>query len=135
MKKLSLFLIILLSLFVFACSKKEKSERFRLLTTPTWVADSLLANRVDASGPGQMLEKFKGDAKFRDDGTGTFGSYTGVWRLSNDESEITIVTDSLVFPIICDIVELKTTSLKITTVVPDKNTQEPVDIRMTFKAK
>jgi hypothetical protein len=135
MKKLSLFLIIVFSLFVFACSKKEKSERFRLLTTPTWVADSLLANRVDASGPGQMLEKFKGDAKFRDDGTGTFGSYTGEWRLSGDESEITIVTDSLVLPIICDIVELKTTSLKITTVVPDKNTQEPVDIRMTFKVK
>ncbi len=135
MKKLSLLILIVFSLFVFACSKKEKSERFRLLTTPTWTSDSLLANRVDASGPGQMLEKFKGDAKFRDDGTGTFGSYTGQWRLNGDESEITIVTDSLILPIICDIVELKTTSLKITTVVPDKNTQLPVDIRMTFKVK
>lgn len=135
MKKLSLFLIIVFSIFVIACSKKEKSERFRLLTTPTWTADSLLANGVDASGPGQMLEKFKGDAKFKVDGTGTFGSYTGQWRLNGDESQITIVTDSLVLPIICDIVELKTTSLKVTTVVPDKNTQQPVDIRMTFKVK
>jgi hypothetical protein len=135
MKKLSLFLIIVLSLFVFACNKKEKSERFKLLTIPVWTSDSLLANKLDASGPGGMLEKFKGDAKFKDDGTGTFGYYTGKWRFNSAETEITIVTDSLVLPIICDIVELKTTSLKITTVVPDKITQAPVDIRMTFKAK
>jgi hypothetical protein len=135
MKKLSLLFLITFSLFVFACSKKEKSETFRLLTTPTWTADSLLANKVDASGPGEMLEKFKGDAKFGEDGTGTFGSYSGQWRLNSTETQVTIVTDSLILPIICDIIELKTTSLKITTVVPDKNTQEPVDIRMTFKAK
>jgi hypothetical protein len=135
MKKLSLFFLITFSLFVFACTKKEKSEKFKLLTTPTWISDSLLANKVDASGPGEMLEKFKGDAKFGEDGTGTFGFYSGQWRLNSSETQVTIVTDSLILPIICDIIELKTTSLKITTVVSDKNTQEPVDIRMTFKAK
>jgi len=135
MKKLSLSFIILFSLFVFACSKQEKSEKFKLLTTPVWTADSLLANKLDASGPGGLLEKFKGDAEFREDGKGTFGSYTGQWRFNPAETEITIVTDSMPLPIVCDIVELKITSLKITTVVPDKNTYEPINIRMTFKAK
>lgn len=135
MKKASLGLITFLSLLVFACNKKEKSEKFLLLTTPTWATDSLLANGVDASGTGQLLEKFKGDAKFREDGTGTFGKYTGIWRFNEPETEITIVTDSLVLPIICNIVKLTTTDLKITTVVPDKVTSEPIDIRMTFKAK
>jgi hypothetical protein len=137
MKKLSLFLIILFSLFVFACSKPEKSEKFKLLTTPVWTSDSLLANKLDASGPGGLLEKFKGDAEFKEDGTGTFGSYIGSWVFNPAETEITIFSDSLPnrLPVTCDIVELKTTSLKITTIVPDKNTLEPIDIRMTFKAK
>jgi hypothetical protein len=135
MKRVSIFIIISFSLIVLACNKKEKSERFLLLTTPTWATDSLLANGVDASGTGGLLEKFKGDAKFREDGSGTFGKYTGQWRFNEPETEVTIVTDSLVLPIICDIVKLTSASLKITTVVPDKITQEPVDIRMTFKAK
>jgi len=135
MKKLSLLFLILVSLFVFACSKQERSEKFKLLTTPVWASDSLLANKQDASGPGGLLEKFKGDAKFKDDGTGTFGSYVGQWAFNKTETEITILSDSLQFPVICDIVELKSTSLKITTVVPDKNTLVPIDIRMTFKAK
>jgi hypothetical protein len=135
MKRVSWLLIISFSLIVFACHKKEKSERFLLLTTPTWATDSLLANGDDASGTGQLLEKFKGDAKFSEDGSGTFGKYTGVWRFNEPETEVTIVTDSLVLPIICDIVKLTSYDLKITTVVPDKNTGEPIDIRMTFKAK
>jgi hypothetical protein len=137
MKKLSLFFLILFSLIVFACSKQEKSEKFKLLTTPVWTSDSLLANKLDASGPGGLLEKFKGDAKFKDDGTGTFGSYVGTWIFNEAETEITIFSDSLAnkLPVVCDIIELKTTSLKITTVVPDKNTLEPIDIRMTFKSK
>jgi hypothetical protein len=137
MKKLSLSFIIFITLFVFACSKKEKSERFRLLTTPVWTSDSLLANKQDASKPGGLLEKFKGDAKFSEDGTGTFGSYIGSWVFNPAETELTIFSDSLPnrLPVTCDIVELNTDSLKITTVVPDKNTLEPIDIRMTFKAK
>jgi hypothetical protein len=122
MKKLSLSLIIAFSLFVFSCSKQESSEKFKLLTAHVWTADSLLANKVDASGPGQLLEKFKGDAKFNDDGNGTFGSYIGTWVFNKAETEITIFSDSLAnkLPVVCNIVELKTSSLKITTVVPDK---------------
>jgi hypothetical protein len=135
MKRVSLLLIIFLSILAFACHKKERSERFLLLTTPTWASDSLLANGLDASGPGGFLEKFKGDAKFNDDGTGTFGTYTGDWRFNAPETEVTIITDSLVLPIICNIVELKTSSLKIKTIVTNNITQEPVNIRMTFKAK
>jgi hypothetical protein len=135
MKKLSLLLLIVFSLFVFACSKTEKSERFKLLTTPSWTSDSLLANKQNAGGPGGLLEKFKGDAKFKDDGTGTFGSYIGQWTFNKTETEITILSDSLTFPVVCNIVELSTNSLKITTVVPDKTTLAPINIRMTFKAK
>jgi hypothetical protein len=137
MKKLSLIFLIAASLFVFACSKTEKSEKFKLLTAHVWMADSLLANKLDASKPGGLLEKFKGNAEFKDDGTGTFGSYIGEWIFNKAETEITILSDSLPnkLPITCDIVELKTTSLKITTVVPDKNTLEPINIRMTFKSK
>ena len=137
MKKLSLCFIILFSLFVFACSKKKKSEKFKILTTPVWKADSLLANKLDASGPGGLLEKFKGEAEFKEDGSGTFGSYIGNWVFNPAETQITIFSDSLPnrLPVTCDIVELKTTSLKITTIVPDKNTSEPINIRMTFKVK
>jgi len=107
-----------------------------MLTTPVWAADSLLANGTDAGGPGGILEKFMGDAKFYEDGTGYFGSYTGDWRFNQDETEITIVTDSLALPIICDIALLTYQSLKITTVVPNPlNPLESIDIRMTFNAR
>jgi hypothetical protein len=135
MKKVSFLLIILFCMLVIAC-KEKKSERFILLTTPTWATDSLLANDADASGPGQLLEKFKGDAKFNEDGTGVFGKYKGTWSFSPDETRITIASDSLVLPIVCNLVELTTLSLKITTAVPDKNNPAiSIDIRMTFKAK
>ncbi len=135
MKKLSYAFVIVLALFIFACNKTSESEIFKLLTTPTWTSDSLLANGQDASGTGELLANFKGDAKFSSNGTGTFGKYTGKWSLDEAQTEITIITDSLAFPIVCDIVELTTASLKITTVVPDKTTMQPIDIRMTFKAK
>jgi len=135
MKKLLPVFLIAAALVVIACSKTSKSEKFKLLTGPTWTADSLLANGIDASGPGQVLEKFKGDAKFNDDGSGTFGSYEGEWAFNNTETQITILSDSLSFPVVCNIAELKTSSLKITTVVPDKTTLQPINIRMTFKAK
>ncbi len=135
MKNLSVLMVAILSIFIFSC-KKEKSERFILLTTPTWQADTLFANGQDASGPGQLLEKFKGDAKFNEDGTGEFGKYDGTWSFSPDESRVTINSDSLLLPIVCNINRLTHTSLKITTSVIDANNPTvPINILMTFKAK
>jgi hypothetical protein len=134
MKKLSFLVIILFSCLVLTC-KEKKSEKFLLLTTPTWTTDTLLANGVDASGPDQLLGKFKGDAKFNGDGTGVFGTYTGKWAFSPDESKVTITSASLKIPIVCTLVELNTLSLKITTAVFDSLTFDPIYIRMTFKAK
>jgi hypothetical protein len=135
MKNLALILIIS-GCLIASCSKDDKSERFKLLTGPMWSTDSLLANGVDASGPGGMLAKFKGDAKFQEDGSGYFGIYTGSWRFSTDETKITIVADSLVLPIISDIVELTASSFKIKTLVPNPLIPtESIKIRMTFKAK
>ena len=58
-----IFFSIFSGLILFnSCSKDTTSERFKLLTGPVWTTESLLANGIDASGPGQILEKFKGDA-------------------------------------------------------------------------
>jgi hypothetical protein len=119
MKNLVFFLIISTCLLGYTGCEKKKSERFKLLTTPVWTTDSLLANGVSvyASGPYSFLLKFKGE-----------------WRLNTDETEITIVTDSLPIPLICDIVLLNLQNLKITTAVPDPaNQMVSIDIRMTFK--
>jgi hypothetical protein len=135
MKKLSFLLIIAAGLLVAACSEK-KSERFILLTSPVWTSDTLYSEGVDASGPGQLLAKFKGDAKFYEDGTGYFGQYKGEWMLGVDEDYLTITSDSLALPIIADIDLLTTTDFKITTTVPNPaNLSDPFNIRMTFKAK
>jgi hypothetical protein len=135
MKNLSLLFLISISLAIFSCNKDGESERFKLLTGPTWASDSLLANGVDASGPGGMLEKFKGDAKFNTDGTGSFGAYTGTWRFAYDETQIVIETDSLPIPLTTKIAELTESSLKITTSVPNLTTGITTNIRMTFKAR
>jgi hypothetical protein len=138
MKKLSYLLIIFGCLLVLPYCKKEltKSELFKLLTTPTWTSDSLLANGDDASGPGQLLEDFEGDAKFYENGTGYFGDYTGSWWFDNGETQIVINpdADTIPFNITCNIVELTALSLKITAAVPDQNLVIN-QIRMTFKAK
>ena len=135
MKKLTFLLIIAAGLLFMACNEK-KSERFILLTTPVWVSDTLYADGVDASGPGQVLAKFVGDAKFKEDGTGYFGKYVGEWMLSLDENSLTILPDSIAIAIIADIDLLTTTDFKITTTVPNPlNLTDPFDIRMTFKAK
>ncbi len=136
MKNIALLTFISASLLIFSCSKDDRSERFILLTEPTWSADSLLANGIDASGPGGILEKFRGDARFEEDGTGKFGDYSGTWRLNVEETQLTIVTDSMPLPIIANIKELTRLSLKITTLVPNPLDQyNPFNIRMTFKAK
>jgi len=135
MKNLALLAFISACLLIIACNKDDRSERFRLLTSPLWKTDSLLANGVDASGPDGILEKFAGNAKFNEDGTGNFGEYTGQWRFNVEETLLTIITDSLPLPIIADIKELTSISLKITTVVPDQlDPENPFNIRMTFKA-
>jgi hypothetical protein len=136
MRNVILLLIISGIFIAYSCNKDDRSERFKMLTEPTWLTDSLLANGVDASVPGGVLEKFKGEAKFNEDGTGKFGDYTGTWRFNMEETQMTIVTDSLPLPIIADIKELTKISLKITTVVPNPLDQlNPFNIRMTFKAK
>jgi hypothetical protein len=133
MKNLILLASIVLCFQIFSCSKDSTtSEKFTLLTTPTWHSDSLLVNGVDASGPGGMLESFNGIVKFNTDYTGTFGSYTGTWRFAFNETQIVIQSDSLQLPITAVIDELTKTSLKIKTsyAIPQVGT---INLRMTFK--
>ncbi|HUX94284.1 MAG TPA: hypothetical protein VMV47_01015 [Bacteroidales bacterium] len=133
MKNLVLLFILTIFFAIFSCKKDSESERFKLLTDPTWASDSLLANGVDASGPGDILEKFKGTVKFNKDGTGTFGVYEGKWRFVYDETQIVIETDSLPIPLTTKIAELTAASLKITTSYPNLTTGITINIRMTFK--
>jgi hypothetical protein len=136
MKNLILFVIFSSVLVVFACKKESKSQQFLLLTKPVWASDSLLVNGVDASRPGQMLAKFVGDIKFREDGTGYFGQYTGKWRFSYNETELVIESDSLMIPLTTNIIQLTTKSLKLSTNFPNlTDLSNPYKIRMTFKAK
>ena len=136
MKNLALLIIVTCCIYLAACSEDSQSEAFKLLTGPTWVSDSLLVNRVDASGPDGMLKNFKGEAKFNEDGTGNFGNFTGTWRFSNEETSIVLTSDSLQFPLSAKIAELTAKSFKVTTTYPNPaNPTVPVNIRMTFKAK
>lgn len=131
MRKLVLFFILSVLVISFACRKDEPSQRFKYLTTPVWESDSLLANGVDASGEGQSLANFKGDAKFNTDGTGYFGVFTGKWRFARNETQIVIYDTELGLPLTTNIVELTSVSLKITTTSPINQDA----IRMTFNAK
>ena len=134
MKNLVL-LFVIGTLAFFAC-KNSESEKFKLLTGPVWQTDSLLANGVDASGPGGVLSKFVGDVKFKTDGTGYFGTYTGQWQFTSGETELIISTDSLPIPITAQIKELTSTSLKLTTaLITPTPPYTALSIRMTFKAK
>jgi hypothetical protein len=135
MKNLALLVALSVFCIFFACKKETKSEQFLLLTGPIWASDSLLVEGVDASGTGQLLAKFKGDIKFRVDGTGYFGQYIGTWRFSYSEKEIVISSDSLQVPLTTSIIELTKVSLKVATSYPTANPLNPLDIRMTFKAK
>lgn len=136
MKNLLLLVIISGCFIVFSCKEKE-SDRFKFLTDTTWRTDSLLVNGIDATGPGGLLEDFIGDTKFNKDGTGSFGEYTGIWRFSAEETKLVIETDSLPLPIIADIKELTSNSLKLTTALPNPANPlgSPLNIRMTFKPK
>ena len=123
-------------LLLSGCNKDDESERFKLLTTPVWTSESILANGVEPAGSWIFLKQFSGDAKFNKDGTGSFGSYTGEWKFNAAETEITIITTAVSLPIITDIEELTSKSLKITTTVNNPlNPLESADVSMTFKAK
>jgi hypothetical protein len=136
MKNLALLLIVSGCFYFSSCKKDSESDAFKYLTGTVWVSDSLVANGVDASGPGGLLENFKGDVKFNKDLTGSFGSYIGTWRFSFNETQIVITTSSLPVPLTTQIVELTSVSLKITTSYPNPiNPNAPINIRMTFKPK
>jgi hypothetical protein len=136
MKTFQLFIITIVTVLAVACKDEENSERFMYLTTPEWTTDSLLADGADASGPGMILEKFKGTAKFNVDGTGHFGVYPGNWKFAYSETQILISSDSIAIPLVASIEELNTTSLKIRTGYPNPlNPVTSINIRMTFRNK
>lgn len=97
--KLFIFLMALGMLVFSGCDKNDKETRFDLLTGPVWASDQLLIGGDDASGPGGLLEGFKGDAKFNKDGTGTFGTHTGTWRFSQNETQLVITSEELPLPL------------------------------------
>lgn len=131
-----LITVMIATLVLLSGCKKDESEKFKFLTGATWQTDLLLANGVDASGAGQMLEDFKGEVNFYKDGTGKFGNYTGTWRFAYNETQIIIETPDLPLPLSTVIEELTKTSLKINTTVPNPlNPLESIPIRMTFIAK
>lgn len=132
MKKIVPWLLVTLLVIAAACNKEKASERFTLITSHTWTSDSLLADGVDASDPGETLEKFKGDIVFKKDGTGTFGQYTGTWMFTDNEANLAITSPDLPFALTTHIVVLTAVSLKVTFTYPGVT---PQDIRMTFKPK
>jgi len=132
MKNIVIWLLFAGLVFIVACNKEKTSDRFTLITSHTWMSDSLLANGVDASDPGEILEKFKGDIVFKKDGTGTFGQYTGTWMFTDNETNLTITSPDLSFALTTHIVVLTSVSLKVTFTYPGVT---PTDIRMTFKPK
>jgi hypothetical protein len=136
MKNYALFFLITVVFYVASCKKDENSANFKNLTGTTWKSDSLLINGVDASGSGGLLENFSGDVKFNADGTGNFGTYSGNWRFALNETQLVITSPSLPLPLTAQIKELTSTSLKITTALPDPmNPANFLNVRMTFKPK
>lgn len=133
-------LMISFLVFIYSCEKdKEDSDRFALLTGSVWQSDSLLVNGADASGPGQLLTNFMGEARFNEDGSGTFGNYSGTWRFAQRDTELVIQSDSLPYglPLSTKILLLTQEDLKVSTSFPDVTniSNPPLQIRLTFKAK
>ena len=136
MKKPVLLLLVLFLIVIASCKKTSESANFRNLTSITWKSDTMMADGVIADGPGQMLEKFKGDARFNADGQGYFGQYSGTWRFSNNEKYLVIESDSLAVPLTANIVLLTAENFKITTSYPNPyDPFKPFSIRMTFIPK
>ena len=133
MKNIVIWVLLAGLLFAVSCNKDQSSDRFDLLTSHAWTSDSLLADGIDASDPGELLEKFKGDVIFNKDGTGTFGQYTGTWQFVDNETNLAINSPELTFTLTTHIVELTETSLKVT--FSYQTLEGTKDIRMTFKPK
>jgi hypothetical protein len=133
MRNIVMWLLLAGLVIAVACSKDKTSERFALLTSHAWTSDSLLADGIDASDPGELLEKFKGDIVFNKDGTGTFGQYTGTWMFVDNETNLSISSPELTFTLTTHIAELTKTSLKVTFLYP--TLEGTKNIRMTFKPK
>lgn len=139
MKSIRLFTLLSAAfIIVSSCSKKDDSERFKLLTGHIWESSELLVDGVDESGAGMLLEEFVGDAEFKTDGTGTFGQYTGTWNFSNNETKITISSPALMngIPVTLNIEELTSAVFTMSTTLPIKgDIANPNLIELTFTAK
>jgi hypothetical protein len=133
MKNIVIWVLLAGLLFAAACNKDQSSSRFDLLTSHLWTSDSLLADGIDASDPGEILEKFKGDVVFNKDGTGTFGQFSGTWQFVDNETNLAISSPELTFTLTTHIVELTETSLKVT--FSYQTLEGMKNIRMTFKPK
>jgi len=133
MRNIVIWVLLVGLLLAASCNKDQGSERFDLLTSHAWTSDSLLADGIDASDPGELLEKFKGDVVFNKDGTGTFGQYTGTWHFVDNETNLAIKSPELTVTLTTHIVELTETSLKVTFSYPTLEGSK--NIRMTFKPK
>lgn len=133
MRNIVIWVLLAGLLFAASCNKDQGSVRFDLLTSHAWTSDSLLADGIDASDPGELLEKFKGDVVFNKDGTGTFGQYTGTWQFVDNETSLAIKSSEPIFTLTTHIVELTETSLKVTFSYPTFDGSK--NIRMTFKPK
>ncbi len=135
-RNLLFFAILALITLAASCNKNDDEDRFEIITGQSWQTDSLLVDGQDASQPGQILHKFKGEARFNRDATGTFGQYSGTWRFTNNRTAVEIKTDSLPIPLLANIAQLNRQSLKITTAYPSPNDPNvDMKIRMTFKSK
>ena len=137
MKKI-VFPIMLLTILIMivTCKKEKESENVSLLTAHPWMSDSLLADGMDVGAPGGILHGFSGETKFNTDGTGYVGIYDGEWNLSEDETILSISSDSLPAKVFAVISELTETSLKLSTLYPSPTTPGTLlDIRMTFIPK
>jgi hypothetical protein len=132
-----LLVLIALTITILGCKKDEdnsvKSERFILLTSHAWTSQTLEANGVDASGPGGILEPFVGDVIFNEDGSGTIGSETGSWSFTSNETQLTINSSALTFPVTLNIVELSETRLELTTTF--NSITGNIDLRLVYLAK
>ena len=137
MKKILIILTCITIVYgLNSCKKDKVSENTKLLTAHIWTASSLLADGIDEGGEGGFLEIFNGDTKFNEDGTGYVGGVIGTWRFENDEKNLIISSDSLLFPVSTTILELTEISLKLGTEYPRQ--VEPLvyaDVEMSFIPK
>ncbi|MDD3737603.1 MAG: hypothetical protein PHO11_10565, partial [Bacteroidales bacterium] len=69
---------------------------------------------------------------FREDGTGTFGQYSGTWVFTDNETTLAIDSPDLLITVPAHIVELTENSLKVTFPFPAETI---INVRMTFKPK